>query len=173
METLFKHCTIDDLEILRDFSESMYSETFKDMCSPEDMQAYLRAAFAVEKIRTEPLNPCSDFYMLKMNGTLCGYIKINEADAQSDLHDPESLELERIYVSKECQGKGLGAYLLELVIDIARNKGKKYIWLGVWEKNARAIGFYQKHGFYEIGTHTFVMGDDAQTDYILKKLCSL
>ena len=104
-----------------------------------------------------------------MDGTLVGYIKINEASAQTDIQDEDALELERIYVSKEVRDSGLGSYLMEQTVAMAKQKGKTYIWLGVWEKNQKAISFYQKHGYYKIGTHEFVIGDDVQMDYILRR----
>ena len=169
MKLQFRQCTIEDLNILCEFSKNMYYETFKEMCSPEDMEAYLSEAFDPEKIRGEQENPHSSFYFLLADDQLVGYIKLNEAEAQSDLNDPDSLELERIYVSGTVQGTALGSYLMKQAVEIAGQQAKKYLWLGVWEKNTRAIAFYHKHGFYEIGTHTFVMGDDIQTDYIMRK----
>lgn len=169
MDIQFRPCTAEDLEVLRDFSRDLYYETFKGMCAPEDMDAYLSEAFAMEKIRSELNDPHSSFFFLYADDRLAGYIKLNEAEAQTDRNDPDSLELERIYVSGEVQGTGLGAYLMDRAVETARQKGKKSLWIGVWEKNTKAIEFYRKHGFYEIGTHTFVMGNDAQTDYMMKK----
>ena len=96
-----------------------------------------------------------------------GYIKLNEAPAQTDIRDADSLELERIYVSENAQGVGLGSYMMERALETAQRKGKKYIWLGVWEKNTKAVSFYRKHGFYEIGAHPFLLGDDVQTDILM------
>lgn len=79
------------------------------------------------------------------------------------------MEIERIYVAKEFQGKGLGRRLMTYAISAAMQRKKAYVWLGVWEKNEKALAFYRKNGFYQIGTHTFVMGDDPQTDYIMRK----
>lgn len=169
MSIQFRLCTTEDATELCSFSRNQYYETFKGMCSPENMEAYLTKAFDIETIRSELLNPQSSFYFLHLNDKLTGYIKLNEALAQTDIHDMDSLELERIYVAKEAQGAGLGAYLLARTVEIAKKSGKKYIWLGVWEKNTNAILFYQHHGFFKVGTHTFVMGDDVQTDYILRK----
>ena len=98
-----------------------------------------------------------------------GYLKLNEAPAQTDVQDIQSLEIERIYVTKEFQGKRLGGYLMEQAVKVAVQRKKAYVWLGVWEMNERAIHFYKKNGFYRIGTHTFVMGEDEQTDYIMRK----
>ena len=169
MNLLFRQCTLEDAEMLRDFSYKTYFETFAHMNTPEDMQAYLDKAFEMEKIRTELSNVNSSFYFLYADEKLAGYLKLNEGPAQTDIHDNESLEIERIYVSQDFQGKGLGSYLMEQAIRIANLQNKLYVWLGVWEKNENALRFYKKNGFYEIDTHSFFMGDDEQTDYILRK----
>ena len=169
MITLFRQCTIDDLDILPSFSRQRYFETFADMNTPDNMTAYLDEAFALEKIRAEQSDANAAFYFLYWDGKLAGYLKLNEASAQTDLHDEQSLEIERIYVSKEFQGEGLGRYLMDQAISIAIQRKKKYVWLGVWEKNEKALRFYKRNGFYQIGTHSFVMGDDEQTDYIMRK----
>ncbi|WP_196037626.1 GNAT family N-acetyltransferase [Anaerotruncus colihominis] len=167
--TLFRQCTIEDLDILQPFSRQRYFETFSDMNTPENMTAYLDEAFALEKIRAELSDANAAFYFLYWDGKLAGYLKLNEAPAQTDLHDEQSLEIERIYVSEEFQGEGLGRYLMDQAISIAIQRKKKYVWLGVWEKNEKALRFYRRNGFYQIGTHSFVMGDDKQTDYIMRK----
>ena len=162
-------CTGEDLAVLRDFSRRTYFETFSKQNTPENMAAYLDDAFETEKLRRELEDANSAFYFLYRGETLAGYLKLNEAPAQTDLHDPDSLEIERIYVGKEFQGMGLGRRLMEHAISTAVQRGKAFAWLGVWEKNTKALAFYRKNGFYPIGTQTFVMGDDPQTDYLMRK----
>lgn len=99
----FHRCTIDDLYVLQNFSRRLYFETFAEANTPENMQAYLDHAFALEKLREELLNPHSSFVFLYCNSELAGYMKLNEACAQTDVHDDESLEIERIYVDKKFQ----------------------------------------------------------------------
>lgn len=172
MKIQFTKCTTEDLDLLRDFSIRTYHETFAALNTPENMQAYLDEAFEVNKLRSEFNDPNSDFFFLYCNDMLAGYLKLNEAPSQTDINDPTSLEIERIYISDEFQGAGLGRYLMEQAIAIATDRKKTYAWLGVWEKNEKAIRFYKKNGFYEIGTHTFMMGEDAQTDFVMRKdLC--
>ena len=169
MNLTFRPCTMSDLETLRDFSRTNFYENFAHLNTPENMEDYLNEAFDTEKLRGELSNPASFFYFLYADDILAGYLKVNEVPAQSDLQDERSLELERIYISKNVQGAGLGQYLMDHAVRFAVQREKEYLWLGVWEKNEKALGFYRKNGFYEIGTHTFVMGDDAQTDYIMRK----
>ena len=169
MEKYLKKCTIEDFDVLRELCIRTFYETFAHLNTVEDMQAYLDEAFEINKLRGELNNPDSDFFFLYFNDTLAGYLKLNEAPSQTDINDSSALEIERIYVASEFQGEGLGRYLMEQAIAIATERKKKYAWLGVWEKNEKAICFYMKNGFYEIGTHTFVMGEDVQTDYVMRK----
>ena len=162
-------CTAADLDTLRTLSIQTYYETFAHLNTPEDMAAYLEDAFNADRLTKELNEPNSEFFFLYCDEKLAGYIKLNEAPSQTDINDPDSLELERIYVSGGFQGMGLGQYLMEQAIAKAVSRSKKYIWLGVWEKNENAIRFYKKNGFRAIGTHSFVMGEDVQTDYIMRK----
>lgn len=75
----------------------------------------------------------------------------------------------RIYIKNSFQKHGLGKHLLNKAIEIALERNKKNIWLGVWEKNENAIDFYKKMGFVQTGAHSFYMGDEEQTDLIMAK----
>lgn len=170
MSLNIKPCLLSDLETLRSIGYETYDDTFRAMNTPETMDAYLADAFNLKKLRDELTNPDSRFYFLYVNGELAGYFKLNIGAAQTDLQDPEALELERIYVRKGFQGQGLGRVMLDYAVRTAHDLGKRYVWLGVWEKNTNAIAFYQKMGFAEAGRHGFRMGDEVQTDYILKRV---
>ena len=169
MDITFKQCTQEALCALHDLSCKTFCETFAGQNTEADLQAYLDRASNMEKLRAELQNASSAFYFVYLGDALAGYIKLNEAPAQTEIHDENALEIERIYIAREFQGHGLGRKLIERAIELARTGGKQYIWLGVWEKNEKAIGFYQKHGFYRIGAHTFLVGSDEQTDYLLRR----
>ena len=169
MSCFLKQCTVSDFNTLRELSIKTYYETFAHLNTPEDMAAYLEDAFNVERFSKELNDPNSVFSFLYCNEQIAGYLKLNEAPSQTDINDPSAWEMERIYVTSEFQGEGLGRFLIGQAISIAIERKKKYSWLGVWEKNEKAIRFYKKNGFYEIGTHTFVMGEDVQTDYVMRK----
>lgn len=164
-----KLCLPDDLDKLRELSIQTYYNTFAAQNTPEDMSEYLNNAFDREKLHKELSDENSMFFFLYFNKKLAGYLKLNEAPSQTDINDKDSLEIERIYVSEEFQGEGLGRYMIEQALCIAQKRKKKYAWLGVWEKNEKAIRFYERNGFFKIGSHNFVMGKDMQTDYIMRK----
>lgn len=169
MNMVLVPCTAADVDTLRDLSIKTYYETFISLSTPEDMDAYLTAAYDRNKLLGELNDKNSLFFFLYADETPAGYLKLNEAPSQSDINDPVSLEIERIYVVSGFQGAGLGRYLMEQALRIAVERGKSYAWLGVWEKNEKALCFYRKNGFRPVGTHSFFMGDDEQTDYIMRR----
>jgi GNAT superfamily N-acetyltransferase len=85
-----------------------------------------------------------------------------------ELQDPKAMEVERIYVLGEFQSKKVGQLLFEKALAIGKNKKVDFVWLGVWEENHRAIRFYTKNGFIAFDSHIFLMGNDKQTDILMK-----
>lgn len=157
---------LDELVLI---SRETFIDAFASQNDPIHFQQYTDRAFASEQILSELENPNSEFYFLKNNDTTVGYIKINTGAAQNEYQEDVGMELERIYVLPAYQGKGLGKLVLDEVIDIAIAKAKSYVWLGVWDQNTRAIDFYERHGFERVGEHDFYLGEERQTDYLMKK----
>ena len=157
-----------DLKDLQSVSKITFKESFGDQNTPEDMEKYLREKFSEEQLLSELDNPDSEFHLAKLNEQVVGYIKLNIGQAQTELKDDKGLEIERIYVLNKFIGKGVGKQLFNLTLNIANQKDSQYIWLGVWEKNERAINFYLKNGFVEFDKHVFVLGNDHQTDILMK-----
>jgi diamine N-acetyltransferase len=164
-----KQCDVGDLRKLQEISYETFNETFEDQNSPENMNAYLERAFNLTQLEKELSTISSQFFFVYLHHEVAGYLKVNINDAQSEEMGNESLEIERIYVRSNFQKHGLGKYLLNKVVEIAMARNKKKIWLGVWEKNENAIAFYQKMGFVQTGAHSFYMGDEEQTDFIMTK----
>jgi len=163
-----RQATILDLATLQSVGRQTFAETYSDGNSAENMTMYLAEGFSEEKLGAEIQHPESAFYLAYVNEEVIGYLKINYGAAQSEVQDPRALEIERIYVLKEYQGKQVGVRLCEQALAIAFDRKAPFIWLGVWEKNPRAIRFYQKQGFVEFGEHIFQLGDDAQRDVLMK-----
>ena len=160
---------IEDIEILQEISIETFNDTFGEQNSSENLKNYLEKAFNPKKLLSELSNPFSDFYLIYFDKEPAGYLKLNASEAQSEKIDEEALEIERIYIRKKFQRNGLGKFLLNKAIDIAKNQDKKIIWLGVWENNKNAIEFYKKSGFIQSGQHSFYMGSEKQVDFIMKK----
>lgn len=159
---------IDDLEALRNLSIQTFKETFEEVNTEEDMQKYLLENLSIEKLKSELENPNSEFYFAENNDEILGYLKLNFKDAQTEKVEENHFEIERIYVLKRFLGQKIGQILFDKAIEIGREKNLEYVWLGVWEENHRAIKFYEKNGFEIFGKHDFVLGEDVQTDLLMK-----
>lgn len=164
-----KKCTLEDLQTLQEISIETFYNTFKDQNSHENMKIYLEKAFNLEQLGKELTNKSSQFLLVYFNHEVSGYLKINMNDAQSEKMGDQALEIERIYIHTKFQKHGLGKFLLNEAMKIAKEQHKKEIWLGVWEKNENAIAFYKRMGFVQTGTHSFYMGDEEQLDFIMTK----
>ncbi len=159
---------IQDIEQLQAIGRQTFAETFAESNSAEDMAKYLEEAYAHDKLSAELTDPNSEFYLASLEQEVIGYLKLNFGNAQTELKDNKALEIERIYVAKAFHGKKLGQLLYDKAIEVAKEKMVDYVWLGVWEENHRAIQFYTKNGFVAFDKHVFVLGNDAQTDIMMK-----
>ena len=159
---------IDDLEELRNLSIQTFKETFEEVNTEEDMQKYLDENLSLERLKSELENPDSEFYFIENENKNLGYLKLNFGNAQTENFKENHLEIERIYVLKAFLGQKIGQILFDKAIEIGREKNLEYVWLGVWEENHRAIKFYEKNGFKVFGKHDFVLGEDVQTDLLMK-----
>lgn len=169
METVeIQKVTLSDISSLQEIGRITFFETFASSNSEENMKKYLDEGFSIEKLQGELNNPNSEFYFALSENQVIGYLKINFGTSQTELKDEKALEIERIYVLKDFHGKNVGQLLYEKAIQIAQQKKSDYVWLGVWEENLRAISFYRKNGFIEFDKHIFKLGNDEQTDIMMK-----
>ena len=159
-----------DIGQLQKVSKQTFWETFSASNSEENMTNYLEESFSVEKLTDELNNEHSDFYFALLDEKVIGYLKLNFGQSQTELQDNKALEIERIYVLQEFHGKKVGQVLYEKALQIAGQVNADYVWLGVWEENLRAIGFYKKNGFVAFDKHIFKLGGDEQTDIMMKKV---
>ena len=163
-----KKIGLDQLVPLQEIGRKTFYDTFFESDSEESMKTYLATSFSTQKLTAELENPNSEFYLATQNEVVIGYLKVNFGPAQTELQDGNSLEIERIYVLQDYHGKKVGQLLFEKAIAIAKDNSCSYVWLGVWEENHRALQFYSKNGFVAFDKHIFVLGDEAQTDIMMK-----
>jgi ribosomal protein S18 acetylase RimI-like enzyme len=168
MDIIVKKISIKDLAQLQKIGISTFTETFAEHNTKEDLEKYLKESFAADKLIAELENPDAAFYFAEVDDTVIGYLKINFGDAQTELKDNKSVEIERIYVLQAYHGKKIGQLLFNKAIEIAKEHQAHYVWLGVWEENHRALQFYKKNGFVQFDTHIFKLGNDEQTDIMMK-----
>jgi hypothetical protein len=167
-----KKVSITGVAQLQKIGITTFSETFWEFNTPENLNKYLAESFSIEKLESEINNTHSEFYLAlddtKDDTNAIGYLKVNFGESQTELKDSKSFEIERIYVLREYQGKNVGQLLYQKALAIAQQNNVDYIWLGVWENNKRAINFYKKNGFITFDTHIFKLGDEQQTDFMMK-----
>ncbi len=172
MKYEIKEITTADVKELQKVSRETFKTTFDHYTAPDDMKRFLEEDYQTEKLIREIENPNSRFYFLMVKGKIAGYLKINVGDAQTEQLRDNALEVERIYLRTNFQHRGLGNVLFDFAEKTAREEGKDYMWLGVYEKNIPAQYFYKRHGFEKVSQHTFQVGSDPQTDWLLVKKLS-
>lgn len=162
-----RRAVLQDAELLASMGAQAFYQTFAASNTPEDMAAYLAGAFSVEKQAVELARSGSTFLIVEQDGNSIGYAHLQEGPAPACIKGYLPVEISRLYVLQNWIGKGIGSKLMRACINDARVRGGDVVWLGVWEKNARAIAFYQKWGFEIAGTHEFILGKDIQQDYLM------
>lgn len=147
-----------------------FREAFEKDNNPEDFRTYVNEAFSEQQITKDLQEPASTFYIAYYNGEAAGYARLrNSTEVKDTFPGKKTIELHRLYALRNYIGCGIGKELMNHCLNEARRKGFELIWLGVWEHNTHAQGFYHSFGFEKFSSHVFMVGNDPQTDYLLKK----
>ena len=168
---LIRAATPDDAETLAALAERTFRDTFSADNSSADVEAYIRDALSLEHALAELADISNTFLLAVINGSEqpAGYTKLRAGPAETCVSGPRPIELERIYVDRHAIGHGVGAALMRASLDTAQSAGCQTLWLGVWERNTRAISFYERWGFETVGDHVFQLGSEAQRDLIMQR----
>ncbi len=150
---------LSELSLLQEISKNTFEETFAAFNTKEDMTHYFEHNLSLDQLALELQSPASSFYFIYVEEELSGYMKLNIS---------ETFEIERIYILKKFQGKGIGNTLMNFAIDQSKSLGFNSLWLGVWEHNTKAISFYKSLGFQPFGEHDFLLGSDLQRDILMR-----
>ncbi|MFM1915537.1 MAG: hypothetical protein RLZZ531_1206 [Bacteroidota bacterium] len=161
--------TFSEILDLQAISRQTFFDAFASVNEEEDMRHYLEVNLSIEQLTSELNQAATSFYFAKNGNEILAYLKLNEADVQTEKRNIPSMEIERIYVRKELQNRGVGQFLLDHSIQITKDKQLKLIWLGVWEHNVSAIRFYERNQFQFFGKHSFMLGSDEQTDLLMER----
>lgn len=161
--------TVGDAGLLSDLGARTFSETFAPDNTPEDLAAYIATSFNVTQLTSELEDPASTFLIAEVDGRAAGYAKLHDGEPEKGVEGVNPVELVRLYVSREWLGRRVGEQLMRTCVDAARQAGHDSIWLGVWERNARAQAFYRKWNFRDVGEHVFQLGADQQRDIVMER----
>lgn len=158
-----------DSSLIARLSRQTFLETFAAQNTPENVEIFLSKQFSVIMLEEEVLDMTNIFFLAYKGDQPVGYAKMREGKKLEALGGVPAIEIARIYAVKEAIGTGVGKALMLQCIQTAKNLEKKILWLGVWERNFPGILFYERWGFEKFGTHIFMLGDDPQTDWLMKK----
>ncbi|MDQ2664502.1 MAG: GNAT family N-acetyltransferase [Gemmatimonadota bacterium] len=167
--TTIRRATTSDAALFTALAESTFVHTFGADNRPEDMTLYLGEAFGEDIQRRELGDPRNTVLLAEQGGSPVGYAMLREDNAPDCVADRSAIEIARLYAVSHAIGKGIGAALMQRCFDVAVERGRRTVWLGVWEHNPRAIAFYQKWGFVDAGAKAFVLGRDQQTDRVMTR----
>lgn len=159
----------EEVSILRAFAERTFRIAFEPYNDPVRFEAYCAQSFSKEQITRELENPASFFWFAWEGEILVAYLKINTDRHPVELNSQNTLQVERLYVDPAFQGRRIGEQLLDFAAQFAVEKGGDWIWLSVWQENPPAVRFYERCGYQIFGTKTFWLGDEAQTDWLMRK----
>lgn len=163
--------TSTDVPALRELAIQTQVDTFGAFNSEANMNAYLQQAYSLENLTRELEEPGSRNYLAFLGERLAGFMRLRTNSEVEHLLGPNTIELQRLYVDTSLKGQGIGGVMMQEAIDYAKSRGFDWIWLGVWERNFAARKFYEKWGFERFSEHVFQMGDDPQTDWLLRRKC--
>lgn len=173
MPIMVRPAIVADATALSRLAATTFHDTFAADNRPEDMAAYLAATFAPSIQAAEIGDPAAVVLLAEhvddQGGppALIGYAHLASHEVPAAVTGPAPIELKRLYVARDWHGRGVAQALMAASLDAARARGRATLWLGVWERNARAVAFYAKLGFARVGEHAFVLGTDVQTDWLL------
>jgi ribosomal protein S18 acetylase RimI-like enzyme len=158
--------SVGDAHRLSAFASRVFEETFAAQNTREDLNAYLSSAFNDARQLSEIEDPNTITLLAENGAALVGYAQLRVSEPPSCVPDRHAIELVRFYVDRALHGRGLAHTLMRVVLEAVSPRART-IWLGVWERNPRAIAFYVKWGFVDVGSHVFALGSDHQTDRIM------
>lgn len=161
--------TAEHADLIAEMSRQTFYDTFHEQNTKENMDKFLTEQFSIPALKAEVGAPGNIFLLAFIDNFPSGYVRLREAPLPQSNLSANSVELARIYCTKGSKGNGIGTALMQKSLEIAEQLHKDTIWLGVWEFNPRAISFYKKFGFEKFGQHEFVLGNDVQTDWLMKK----
>ena len=158
----------NDISLLANLSWQTFFDTYASYNTKEDMELFMNKNFSKKVVEKEVLDTTTDFYLACLKREVVGYVKLIASEKPEGLTGEKSFEVARLYAVKNKIGSGVGKALMEHCIETARTRNADALWLGVWSRNQHAIQFYRKFGFEKFGDSTFMLGTDAQDDWLMK-----
>ena len=164
-------CTTADLYTLQDIAINAYGDHYLYLWY-DGGRWYIDKCFSEAALKKELEDPNSAFFLLYLGEELAGFLKLNIDKAFEGGSAEESLELERIYLTKSASGKGVGRQAVAFAVDFARQRNKRLIWLKAMD-SSKSVDFYEQNGFEKCGTHHLnfeAMKPEYRGMYVMQRL---
>jgi ribosomal protein S18 acetylase RimI-like enzyme len=160
---------IEELAAVRELAIEVYTDTFAKDNTRENLEAFFRDSYSMDKFKAEFDEPNSVLVIALDDLKIIGFLRLRQSKEADHYLGNNHVELHRLYIHRDYHGGPVSKMFMEEALKYAKEKKHDWIWLGVWEKNFRAQKFYTKWGFERFSEHIFQMGDDPQTDWLMKK----
>ena len=147
-----------------------FSDAFAADNTPDNLQLHLDRSYGVPQQSAELADPSITTLLAEVDGELAGYAQITSGAVPECVEDEAPLEIMRFYLDQAWHGRGVAQRLMSAAVEESVRRGARTLWLGVWERNLRAIAFYGKCGFVSTGSKIFCLGNDEQLDVVMVRL---
>lgn len=160
---------IKDADAIAKLGAITFYETYAAYNTTTDMELYTSQHYNTATVAEEINQPGIQYFLALYNNIPSGFAKMRNTEQPELLANTRNIEIERIYVLQQFQKLKIGKTLIEYCVNKAKQDDFEVIWLGVWQKNPKAIDFYERNGFEKFGVHSFLLGQDLQTDWLMKR----
>ena len=154
---------------LAELAGRLFRTTYAEQIPLRDMEAYIATAFTAQAQAAEIGEPGATVLVAADGSCLMAYAQLRTSPPPLARADPEAMEIARFYLDPRLHGTGIASTLMEACLDWARGRGQRNVWLQVWEVNRRALAFYVKEGFTDMGQTTFQVGNILYRDRVLTR----
>lgn len=166
---IIRAATVEDAQLLADLGARTFYDAFAEDNTESDMTAYLVRSFSLDVQSRELNDPNAVFLIASVAAQSVGYARLRTSDPPPCIFGSRPIEIARLYSDRLWIGRGVGSSLMRACLDHAIERGHDAVWLDVWERNPRAIAFYEKWGFSVVGEQDFVLGEDVQHDLLMAR----
>lgn len=153
-----------DAARLASFATEAFRDAYRGLDEPADIEAYVGEHFLPELMEAVISTPGTTTLLGEAGSHLAGYAILRREAAPDCVTGPDPLQLWRLYLGKAFIGQGYGADFMLAVHAEARRQGARTLWLGVYDRNIRAVAFYERFGMRKVGSRAFLFAGKSYTD---------
>ena len=164
-----RHATLADVATLCRLGTTTFRETYRTISDPAQVDDYADEHFTAARVETWFARPCTRTLIASVGDAAVGYAHVRSAKVPACVSDRNAVELSRLYLLASAQGTGTGAALLAAALAAIRDLGGATVWLGAYDRNVKALAFYARRGFVQVGTHEFEFGGQIHADPVLTR----